>query len=584
MSQESATSQITEGDASTHTATMETAQTREKVVALQTVPLILKNGNKRILVNCFLDEESDTTYINEDLVEELGVRGRKKLITVNVANDQKVKFMSMTFQVGLESIDGKVNRTISAKTSQKICGGMKAINWVNIKHKWSHLNEIPFPQLARRGTIDVLLGADNHELMTTIKEIPGKRDEPSARLCPLGWTAIGRIDKEDLGGEHHTGLIRTFRIQQSEEPSALQDEDLNDTLRKFWELEHVGILSSKPQFSPDEQAAWKKVSESRVFDGKRYQVAVPWKEERPHLVSNRPLAERRLQQVERKLAKNEKIATAYQQVIDEYLQKNYIRRIPSTEKRSEAEWLLPHFPVIRPDRATTKVRIVFDASATYQGRSLNTETLPGPKLQSNLFDILVGFRKELVALAGDVSQMYHQLVLQPVDRPFHRLLWRDLDSSREPETYEFQRFVFGGCYCPFCAQYVWQQHARDHKDQYPLAAEAVQKNCYMDDLMPSVKSVDDAKTMRKQITELGDKAGFHVRKWISHRPEVIEEIPEQDRAAEIDLSKAEFPVTKTLGVLWIAKEDKFSFRYSAPPDEFILTYEKKCIEENSDDL
>ena len=189
--------------------------------------------------------------------------------------------MSMTFQVGLESIDGKVNRTVSAKTSQKICGGMKAINWVNIKHKWSHLNEIPFPQLARKGTIDVLLGADNHELMTTIIEIPGKRNEPSARLCPLGWTAIGRIDKEDLGGEHHTGLIRTFRIQQSEETFALQDDDLNDTLRKFWELEHVGILSAKPQFSPDEQAAWKKVSESRVFDGKRFQVAVPWKEERP---------------------------------------------------------------------------------------------------------------------------------------------------------------------------------------------------------------------------------------------------------------------------------------------------------------
>ena len=167
--------------------------------------------------------------------------------------------------------------------------------------------------------------------------------------------------------------------------------------------------------------------------------------------------------------------------------------------------------------------------------------------------------------------MYHQLVLQPVDRPFHRFLCRDLDSSREPETYEFQRFVFGGFYCLFCAQYVWQQHARDHKDQYPLAAEAVQKNCYMDDLMPSVKSVDEGKTMRKQITELGDKAGFHVRKWISHRPEVIEEIPEQDRAAEIDLSKAEFPVTKTLGVLWIAKEDKFSFRYSAPPNKFILT-------------
>ena len=126
-------------------------------------------------------------------------------------------------------------------------------------------------------------------------------------------------------------------------------------------------------------------------------------------------------------------------------------------------------------------------------------------------------------LCGHSHPIWHCDVFK--GRPVER---RDLDSSREPETYEFQRFVFGGCYCPFCAQYVWQQHARDHKDQYPLVAEAVQKNCYMDDLMPSVKSVDKAKTMRKQITELGDKAGFHVRKWISHRPEVIEEIPEQD--------------------------------------------------------
>ena len=71
------------------------------------------------------------------------------------------------------------------------------------------------------------------------------------------------------------------------------------------------------------------------------------------------VAERRLQ-VERKLAKDEKIATAYQQVIDEYLQKNYIRHVLPTEEKSEVEWLLPHFPVIRSDRATTKVRIMFD--------------------------------------------------------------------------------------------------------------------------------------------------------------------------------------------------------------------------------
>ena len=152
--------------------------------------MILKNGNKRIMVNCFLDEGSDTTYINEDLVEELGVRGQKEKIIVNVANDQQVKFMSMTFEVGLESIDGNVNKTMLAKTSQKICGGMKPVNWVKIKHKWTHLRDIPFPELAQRGTIDILLGADNHELMTTMKEVAGYTNQTFARLCPLGSQLI----------------------------------------------------------------------------------------------------------------------------------------------------------------------------------------------------------------------------------------------------------------------------------------------------------------------------------------------------------------------------------------------------------
>ncbi|XP_067036347.1 uncharacterized protein [Acropora muricata] len=97
----------------------------------------------------------------------------------------------------------------------------------------------------------------------------------------------------------------------------------------------------------------------------------------------------------------------------------------------------------------------------------------------------------------------------------------------------------------------------------------------MDDLMPSVKSVEEARLMRKEITELGDKAGFHVRKWISQRHEVIADIPDQERAAEIDLSKTELAVTKTLGVLWNTHEDKFSFQFSVPPDEFV--YIKRSV-------
>ena len=169
---------------------------------------------------------------------------------------------------------------------------------------------------------------------------------------------------------------------------------------------------------------------------------------------------------------------------------------------------------MRPERASTKVRIVFDASAPYEGKSLNTGALPGPKLQSNVFDILVKFRKETVALVGDVSQMYHQLVLQE-DRPLHRFLWRNLDPTKEPE--------FLRCYCPFCDQYTWQKHANYRKEEYPFAANAVENHCYMDDVMPSVEFIEVARETRRQLSKMGDKASF-ICKWVSNSTEVLEDV------------------------------------------------------------
>ena len=96
----------------------------------------------------------------------------------------------MSFTIGLQSVDGIVDAKIVAQTSEKICGGMKAIDWVKIKGKWNHLQEIPFPKLANSGKIDVLLGTDNYNLMYPKNEVLGGVGEPCARLCPLGWTAV----------------------------------------------------------------------------------------------------------------------------------------------------------------------------------------------------------------------------------------------------------------------------------------------------------------------------------------------------------------------------------------------------------
>ena len=243
-------------------------------------------------------------------------------------------------EITLESTDGRVDTKIIAKTSNKICGGLKAVNWVNIQDRWNHLRGVPFPRLAKGNKIDVLLGADNYELIYSMKEVTGGPNEPCARLCPLRWTVIGKIQERDMNEGHNTGFHHTFRLQiEGKEPTLKEKNysELNSLLKRFWDLESVGIISTAPQLTPEDKLAWDKVNKSLKFNGRHYEVAVPWRDERSQLPNNLPMAKKRLMSTERKLMTNKGVAVSYQQVLNDYLDKKYIRLVPADKPKPDRE-------------------------------------------------------------------------------------------------------------------------------------------------------------------------------------------------------------------------------------------------------
>jgi len=176
--------------------------------------------------------------------------------------------------------------------------------------------------------------------------------------------------------------------------------------------------------------------------------------------------------LERKLSK---IAKEYAKIIEGHHEKGYITKLSPVEDESSVKWYLTHFPVVKKDRSTTKVRIVFDTSAKYNGIALNDVIYQGPKLQNNLFDVLLRFRRYPVSLACDIAEIYLRVELDPKDRTCHRFLWRDIymNMKQKPERYEFNRLVFGINSSPFLVQFVSQFHAECYKEQYPRAAEVI---------------------------------------------------------------------------------------------------------------
>ena len=161
-------------------------------------------------------------------------------------------------------------------------------------------------------------------------------------------------------------------------------------------------------------------------------------------------------------------------------------------KKSKSKWYLPHFPVFRLDKETTKTRIVFHASAKYDGIFLNDVIHRGPKLQRDLFDILIRLRRFPVATYCDIAEMYLRIGITPEDKPYHIFLWRGTNQNSHPDIYKFDRVVFGVSSSPFQAQFVLQYHTQKCQKDCPVAAEVVQKSTYMGDSMDSTLSEENA--------------------------------------------------------------------------------------------
>ncbi|XP_078360400.1 uncharacterized protein LOC144644752 [Oculina patagonica] len=539
-----------ESEERTHTATTGTgAMPSSGFVALRTVPVYVTNHHRRIKVNALLDDGSSRTYLNSDIAAELGLEGRPHELTVNVLNDNQEKLSTSVVEFMISSCDGKVSKLASAYTAERVTGSMQVVDWSKHKHKWKHLKDIKFHQVGPRPIVDLLIGVDQADLLYSLEDVRGKAGEPIARLTPLGWTCIGSPE------------IPTEEVQTNFTFFLNDMHELNSLVRRYWDIEEP---KETLVVRPDEKFAKDTVSNSLTFTDGHYVVGMPWKQDRPSLPDNYSMALSRLQCTEKKLKRSPELGEAYKKVLQTYQEKGYIHKVPHEEVKPDQLWYLPHFPVLRPDKPTTKTRIVFDASAKFSDVSLNDIVLQGPKLQKDLFAVLLRFRRNPVALMCDIQEMYLQIKLRPEDQPYHRFLWRDLQTDREPDVFEFDRVVFGVNSSPFQAQFVAQEHARHHQSELPLAAETVLESTYMDDSMDSVPDVKTGVELYSQLSRLWESAGMHARKWLSNVPEVLQSIPASDCATEVDLDSGELPSVKTLGVLWCPMEDVFKFQVNLP--------------------
>jgi len=154
--------------------------------------------------------------------------------------------------------------------------------------------------------------------------------------------------------------------------------------------------------------------------------------------------------------------------------------------------------------------------------------MKGPDLLNSLFGVTLRFRENEIAITGDISKMYHRVLIPQLDQHVHRYLWRNTETNRQPDIYVKTVLTFGDKPAPAMAQIALRKTADQAKSLYPEAAQVLKDNTYMDDICNSVRTVQQAKRLTTELDEVLMKGGFQVKGWLSNRS-LENEIAKQEK-------------------------------------------------------
>ena len=251
----------------------------------------------------------------------------------------------------------------------------------------------------------------------------------------LGWVLSGPTSSPTRE-QTSSGLVtHTLRVDTLPQDVTTLDR----RLKSFWELESFGVPDS-------DRSMYDKFQETVQFQNGRYKVALPWKDSHPILPDNYQLNLSRMNGLLWRLQQDKDILREYNSIIKTQIQQGIVEIIEHPEQtNAERIHYLPHHAVVRRDKDTTKLRIVYDASSKVNGPSLNECLHAGPKFDQKILDVLLRFCVHKVAVAADIEKAFLMIAMTEKDRDVLRFLWVDDVSNPSPKTIElrFTCVVFG---------------------------------------------------------------------------------------------------------------------------------------------
>ena len=527
----------------------------EDEYSLKVVPVLVrsKNNGKTMMTYALLDDGSDAVFCSERLQKQLHVRGQQTDLHVKTLTGQQRIKSSIVSGLQVADLDGQNWLDLpAAYTQDKIPASLEdAITNADIK-KWAYLDEVALHEVDDSTLhVSLLIGSNVPAVMEPLQVINSKGNGPFAYKTRVGWVVCG-VNKRK-GSKKRPATVN--RIMTNE---ILENQIIQQLTHMYNQDFTERLIHDKPERSQEDQMFMDIMTSSITKANGQYQLPLPLRNSDVEFPDNKPMAEQRLAHLKRKFVRNQTFKEQYVDSMESTIELGYAEAVPVSDHDSTKTWYIPHHGVYHPQKK--KLRVVFDCAARYRGVSLNDELIKGPDLTSSLVGVLLRFRRDFVAVIADIEAMFHQVKVPRADRDLLRFLWwPEGDVNKPAKAYRMTSHLFGAKSSPSCANYALQALADETEGE---ASDVIRENFYVDDLLCSTSTTENAVVLVQQLKDTCNKGGFNLTKWMSNSKEVLSSIPQHDRAKEakpLDLSIDSLPVERALGVLWNAATDSFKF-------------------------
>ncbi|CAC5363778.1 unnamed protein product [Mytilus coruscus] len=521
------------------------------------------------------DPRANMSLITHKTAKRLGLSGQDITLSVTKVGNVTEHVQSKEYVIPLTDLRAEVARVDMSRVDQLFKGINK--------------NDIQRPT----GQVDILIGTDCCILMPNKEEQIGNLQ---LMRNQFGYCIRGSHPLLEVPKLSNHGIVRIYwasgKIIPLNDIHVLDRDSIKDKLDLLFDIEGPGKQTTlkcgsckcgkcaigQSQHSIREERELNIIKSGMIHDEESQQwlVNYPWIKNPNNLPNNVNSAVSRLGSTDKRLLRNSlEYASAYDEQIMDMVKHGIAKKLTKEEMEihSGPVHYIPHHEVLKPESKSTPLRIVFNSSSSYMGHTLNDYWAKGSNVINDLLAVLIRFRQESIALAGDISKTYNAIRLSPLDQHTHRFVWRNLETHRDPDHYAFLTVTFGDRPSGAISTLVLHQTAKMYQHIYPDASKMVIRNSYVDDIIQSVESVDNARLITQQTEKMLACGGFRIKHWIiSGNEKCGSTLQSQDSGESVEVDLDEFAHEKILGMRWDPKQDLFDFKVKI---NFSPKYKKK---------